>query len=86
MSAFDPDPPAGGDDDDLLIEQVAGAFRPPPTRDGELRYHPVWHDLAPSARERAHDRADALRRAEAALDPDNLSTTARAILSRIPER
>jgi hypothetical protein len=86
MSAFDPGDRDGGDDEELLIEQVASAHRPLPTRDGALRYHPVWHDLSPVARERAHDRADALRRAEAALDGDGLSTTARAILARIPER
>jgi hypothetical protein len=71
----------GGDDDELLIEQVAGAHRPV-SRD-ELRYHPRWHDLAPASRERAADRARALRELEAALDPDGLSTTARAVLARI---
>ncbi|MBX3155803.1 MAG: hypothetical protein KF773_07380 [Deltaproteobacteria bacterium] len=78
MSALD------GEDEELLIEQVAGAFRPWPLLDGELRYHPVWHDLSPAARERAHDRATTLRRAEAALDHEHLSSTARAVLARIP--
>jgi hypothetical protein len=75
--------PGGGDGDDeeLLIEQVAGAYRPVP-RD-ELRYHPHWHDLSPAGRARAADRARALRQLEAALDPDGLSTTARAVLARI---
>jgi hypothetical protein len=68
-------------DEELLIEQVASAHRPPP-RD-ELRYHPAWHDLGEAARLRAHDRARALREVEAALDPDGLSTTARAVLARI---
>ncbi|HVK74877.1 MAG TPA: hypothetical protein VM734_16225 [Kofleriaceae bacterium] len=70
------------DDLELLIEQVAGAHRPS-ARD-QLRYHPAWHDLDPDARERAFDRARALRTLEAALDPDGLSTTARAVLARIP--
>jgi len=70
-----------GDDDELLIEQVASAYRPVP-RD-ELRYHPRWHDLGAAGRERAFARATALRALEAALDPDGLSTTARAVLARI---
>ena len=67
--------------DDDLIEQVAGAYRPP-VRD-ELRYHPAWHDLDDAGRRRAYELARALRRMEAALDPDGLSTTARAVLDRI---
>jgi hypothetical protein len=74
----------GGEDDELLIEEVAGAYRPTP-RD-ELRYHPAWHDLGPAGRERAFARARALRELEAALDPDGLSTTARAVLARITGR
>ena len=71
-------------DEDLLVEQVAGAFRPP-SRD-ELRYHPAWHDLGPEGRLRAFDRARALRKIEAAIAPDGLSTTARAVLARIEGR
>lgn len=74
----------GDGDDELLIEQVASAHRPVP-RD-ELRYHPAWHDLGPAGRERAFARARALRELEAALDPDGLSTTARAVLARITGR
>lgn len=70
------------EDEDLLVEQVAGAYRPPPT-DGELQYHKAWHDLGAEARVRAYDLANALRPLEAALDPDGLSTTARLVLSRI---
>ncbi|HEY0479605.1 MAG TPA: hypothetical protein VGD37_18925 [Kofleriaceae bacterium] len=72
------------DDDELLIEEVAGAYRP--TSRDELRYHPAWHDLGPAGRERAFARARALRELEAALDPDGLSTTARAVLARITGR
>jgi hypothetical protein len=72
------------DEEDLLIEQVAGAWRPAAT--DELRYHKAWHDLDATARLRAFDRARALRPLEAALDRDGLSTTARAVLARIPRR
>lgn len=76
-----PNGPTGASDDELLIEQVASAHRPA-ARD-ELRYHPHWYDLDPDARERAFLRGRALRALEAALDPDGLSTTARAVLARI---
>jgi len=64
-----------------LIEEVAGAYRPR-SRD-ELRYHPAWHDLDAAARARAYELARTNRRMEAALDPEGLSTTARAVLGRI---
>ncbi len=69
------------EEEDLLIEQVAGAWRP--GTDDELRYHKAWHDLDAAARVRAFARARALRPIEAAVDPDGLSTTARAVLARI---
>jgi hypothetical protein len=69
------------EEEDLLIEQVAGAWRP--ETDDELRYHKAWHDLDAAARTRAFARAHALRPIEAALDPDGLSTTARAVLARL---
>ena len=68
--------------EDELIEQVAGADRPA-SGTGELRYHAAWHDLDAAARQRAYELAVANRRLEAALDPDGLSTTARAVLRRI---
>lgn len=69
------------EEEDLLIEQVAGAWRP--ATDDELRYHKAWHDLDAAGRTRAFDRAQALRPIEAALDRDGLSTTARAVLARL---
>jgi hypothetical protein len=66
---------------DDLIEEVAGAYRPR-SRD-ELRYHSAWHDLDARGRTLAYERARATRPLEAALDPDGLSTTARAVLARI---
>lgn len=71
-------------DDDELVEEVAGAWRPRPRE--ELRYHPAWHDLGPDGRERAFELARTLRKVEAALDADGLSTTARAVLARIEGR
>ncbi|MBX3187974.1 MAG: hypothetical protein KF819_13205 [Labilithrix sp.] len=68
-------------EEEILVEQVAGAHRPP-VRD-ELRYHPAWHDLDDAGRLRAFELARALRKAEAALDPEGLSTTAHAVLARI---
>ena len=69
------------EEEDLLIEQVASAHRPPSI--DELRYHPAWHDLDAAARTRAFELASTLRPLEAALDPEGLSTTARAVLARI---
>ena len=74
------------EEEELLVERVAGAHRVAPREFEELSYHPAWHDLPPEARVRAFDRARALRAAEAALDPDGLSTTARAVLARIAAR
>jgi hypothetical protein len=69
------------DEEELLVEQVAGAYRPRSL--DELRYHPAWHDLDPAARQRAFDLARSSRPLEAALDPEGLSTTARCVLEKI---
>jgi hypothetical protein len=69
------------DEQELLIEQVAGAHRPRSL--DELRYHPAWHDLDERARVEAFERARELRAMESALDPEGLSTTARAVLARL---
>ncbi len=69
---------------DLLIEQVAGAWRP--DAGDELTYHKAWHDLDADSRLVAADRARALRRIEAALDGEGLSTTARSVLAKITRR
>jgi len=71
----------GPDDEELLIEQVASAYRPP-SRD-ELRYHPAWHDLGEAGRLRAYELARAVRKVEAALDEEGMSSTVRAVLGRI---
>lgn len=69
------------DDKELLIEQVAGAWRP--DAGDELQYHKAWHDLDGDGRAAAFDRARTLRKMESALDSEGLSTTARAVLAKI---
>jgi hypothetical protein len=70
------------DDDEALIEAVAGAYRERGPR-GEVRPHPAWHDLDAAGREAAWAAAATSRALEAALDPEGLSSTARAVLARI---
>jgi hypothetical protein len=71
-----------GKDRETLIEQVASAYR---GRDphGRVQSSPAFHDLDEPGREEAFDVAAKLRRLEASLDPEGLSTTARAVLARI---
>lgn len=73
------------EEEDLLVEQVAGAWRPA-GEDVATTWHKAWHDLDAAGRARAFERARTLRTLEAALDPDGLSTTARAVLARIGRR
>ncbi|AKT40726.1 hypothetical protein [Chondromyces crocatus] len=80
------DPPSGSDEErERLIEAAAGAFR---GRDphGNIQSHPAWYDLDEAGRAEAYERALRLRAMEAALDPQGLSTTARAVLLRIRNR
>jgi hypothetical protein len=66
-----------------LVEQAVTAWRPRGPR-GELRPHPAWSDLDAAGREEVF-RATLLQRAlEVALDPQGLSTTAKAVLARLP--
>ena len=69
-------------DDELLIEQVVSAWRPRDT-DGGVRAHPAWYDLPSELREDAAKQTRRQRRMEAALDPEGLSSTAKAVLARI---
>ena len=69
-------------EEELLLAKVVSAHRDVP-RGGQLRHHPAWADLSLEGREKAHAIAIGLRAAEAALDPDGLSSTARAVLARI---
>ncbi|MFT5684957.1 MAG: hypothetical protein ACI8RZ_005902 [Myxococcota bacterium] len=67
---------------DLLIEQVVTAYR---ERDGygRIKDVPAWHDLDEAGRAEAFEQTVLSRRLEAAMDPDGLSATARAVLDRI---
>jgi hypothetical protein len=67
---------------DELVEAVASAWRPRAATGG-VRAHPAWHDLDAAGRRAAFEAALASRELEAALDPDGLSTTARAVLARV---
>ena len=71
-----------GNDRETLVEQCAGAFR---ERDphGRVLWHRAFHDLDEAGRVEAFDVAKGLREMEAAMDPEGLSTTARAVLGRI---
>jgi hypothetical protein len=73
--------PGEKEEEEALVEQVAGAYRPRARE--ELRYHPAWHDLGEAERVRAYEIARAMRKVEAALDADGMSTTAHAVLARI---
>jgi hypothetical protein len=67
---------------DDRIERAASAYREV-RGDGTIADSPDWHDLDEIDRRAAHDRASSLRRLEAALEPDGLSTAMRAVLRRI---
>jgi len=66
---------------EALVEEAAGAWRQ--AGRGEVRPHPAWADLDTVGRLEVYEITRVLRRLEAALDPDGLSTTARAVLARI---
>ena len=70
------------DDPEVLIEAATGAYR---ERDsyGRLRPSPAWADLAPAQRRELFDRQLVARLLEQAVDPQGLSSTARAVLDRI---
>lgn len=68
--------------DPSLLEQVTSAWRPR-DRDGGARAHPAWHDLDEAGRVEAFSATVTLRRMEAALDPQGLTTTSHAVLARI---
>jgi hypothetical protein len=70
------------DDRELLVEQAASAYRQR-AADGRVQNHPAWYDLDAGGRQQAFDAALVARQLEAALDPDGLSTTGRAVLARL---
>ncbi len=71
-------------EEEALIAAASSAWRPAsPT--GALKFHPAWHDLSAAGRRRAFEETVKLRAMEAAIDPEGLTTTARAVLARIPK-
>ncbi len=68
--------------EELLVEEALGAFRP---RDpaGGVREHKAFRDLSAEGRAALFEEALRQRALEQALDPEGLSTTARAVLARI---
>jgi hypothetical protein len=71
---------------EALIEQAASAWRPIDPLSERARPHPAWLDLDEADRLRAFDVASEQRRQEAALDGEEMSSTARAVLARIRRR
>jgi hypothetical protein len=67
---------------EALIEAVVSAWRPS-SATGELRGHPAWYDLDEAGRSEAFRQTKLARRLEAAIDPEGVSTTVRAVLRRI---
>ena len=67
---------------EILVEEAAGAWRPR-RPGGGIGSHPAWHDLDAAGREQAFQAARSARQLEAALDPEGLSSTSRAVLARI---
>ncbi|HWO12482.1 MAG TPA: hypothetical protein VNN80_23455 [Polyangiaceae bacterium] len=67
---------------DPLVEAACTAWRPRDPRGG-MRAHPAWHDLDAQGRRELFEQTVELRALEAALDPEGLSTTAKAVLARI---
>ena len=64
---------------ETLIEQVVSAHR-----DG--RTSPAFYDLDEAGREEAYAQTIAMRQLEAAIDPQGLTTTAKAVLAAIRQR
>jgi hypothetical protein len=69
---------------DALVAAAATAHRAR-TPDGRPLPLPAWHDLDADGRAAAVEAALALRAVEAAANPEGLSSTAHAVLARIPK-
>ena len=69
---------------EALVAAVTSAWRPRTPGTGTLRGHPAWFDLDQEGRSEAFERTLEVRAQEAALDEEGLSTTARAVLARLP--
>jgi len=64
-------------------KEATTAWRPHGGPSTFVRPHPAWADLDVTAREEVYELTRELRRLEAALDPEGLSTTGRAVLARL---
>jgi hypothetical protein len=71
-------------DDEALVEAVTTAHRAR-APSGTIQFHPSWWDLDAGGRRAAFLAASTHRALEAALDPQGLSATGRAVLARIEE-
>jgi hypothetical protein len=71
------------EEQEALIASVTSAHRARDPFTGRARSHPAWHDLDDGGRSTAFEATLATRALEAALDPEGLSTTARAVLARL---
>jgi hypothetical protein len=67
---------------DELVEAAAGAFRERGVN-GDVRFAPAWWDLDEAGRRQAFEAACLNRVIEGALDPQGLSSTARAVVARL---
>jgi len=72
------------EDREILIEEAASAWRPSSAED--LAVHPAWEALDEKGRVEAFEVAQSLRKIEAGLDSDALSSTTRAVLERIEQK
>lgn len=68
---------------EALIEAATNANRPRDPFTKMVRAAPAWHDLDEAGRVTAYERTLVQRSMEAAIDPEGLSSTARAVLRRI---
>jgi hypothetical protein len=71
------------DDTEVLLEAATSAYRERDTY-GRIKPSPAWADLAPAQRDELFDRQMTARLVERAIDPERLSSTAWAVLKRIP--
>lgn len=71
--------------DESLVSAASSAFRARDA-DGRPLSDPAWMDLDEEGRRDAFEATLRQRRIEAALDPQGLSSTGRAVLRRITRR
>lgn len=69
-------------EEETLVEATLSAHRDRDL-DGNLRFHPAFHDLDDAGRRIAFASALRARAIEASMDPEGLSPTVRAVLARI---